>query len=148
MRGADPPLCATHAGRTLHPGPGKRLGPPGGNANALTHGFYSDIVRDLDTGEPLPAAGAISLDDEIAIVRVALRRLLAMLLSGTTPGPVPRRLDALDLARLGGLAFQGARTVARLLQARAELGAAGGGELAAFIDATLDDLSKDWGITL
>jgi hypothetical protein len=148
MRNSDPPLCSYHAGRTLQPGPGKTIGPPEGNANALTHGFYSRILRDPYTGEPLDDPDVVSLDDEIAITRVALRRILAMLLSGTTPGERPRPLDALDYARLGGLAFQGARTVARLLKTKEEIGAGDGGILAEAIDRVLDDLSEEWGVEL
>jgi hypothetical protein len=147
VRGSDPPLCSTHAGRHLYPGPGKKLGAPAGNQNALTHGFYSDVVRDY-AGEPVPSTGGVSLDDEIAIARVALRRILAMLLSGTTLGPVPRRLDTLDLARLGALAFQGTRTIARLLEVQASLGAEGGSDFAIAINNALDALSQEWGVDL
>jgi hypothetical protein len=148
MRDSDPPLCSIHAGRTHKPGPGAALGAPQGNANALTHGFYSRILRSDGTGEPREDAECYSLDDEIAITRVALRRILAMLLSGTSAGDSPRPLDALDYARLGGLAFQGARTVARLLQVRDGLDAAGGGALAEIINQALDELSAEWGVEL
>ena len=148
IHGSDPPICSAHAGRTLNPGPGGQLGAPEGNHNALTHGFYSRVVRDLETGQPLDNADVVSLDDEIAIARVALRRILAMLLSGATLGPNPRRLDAIDVARLGGLAFQGTRTIARRLEVKTNLSAAGGGEFAAAMNDALDALSKEWGIDL
>lgn len=147
MRDSDPPICSVHAGRPYDPGPGKSVGAPPGNDNALFHGLYSAFLRDAD-GNPVEGADATTLDGEIAITRIGLLRVLTMLLTGSTGGTRPRRLDTADIARLVGLAFQGARTVARLLEIRHDLGGDGDDGFLATINETLDELSEKWGFQL
>ena len=90
VRDSSPPLCAAHGGR--------KGGAPPGNQNALTHGFYASTLTpyelaDLDVIGQL--AGDTTLDAEVVITRIALRRLLHMFQTGTTPGPEPQPLAAL-----------------------------------------------------
>ena len=111
-RDSSPPLCSFHSGRT---------GAPPANRNHLIHGFYARILH-TDDLQDLPEDSAQgTLTAEIALVRIALRRLLRMLVRGVTPGPDPKPLDAADYARVIGLTFQGAGALSRLLRANAVL---------------------------
>jgi hypothetical protein len=162
-RDSDESLCAAHAHlatKELQPRPEGT--PPGtppasqpprthggqpGNQNRLLHGFYRrtlhpEEVADLDEG-----AGATDLDGEILIARVALRRTLAMIHSGTTLGENPRALELDELFRLINLAFQGVRTVGRIVTLAHNLGL-GDSLFAKEIDIALDELSAEWGIEL
>jgi hypothetical protein len=139
IRGSDLPCCSPHSGRT---------GAPPGNRNRLVHGFYATILHPQEAADLAAYAGDASLDAEIAITRVALRRILGMLLTGYTLGPDPAPLDALDYARYSGLAFQGAGTVSRLLRARHDLGGDRSDAALGFLDQTLDELGSKWGLHL
>ena len=137
VRGSDPPLCAPHT-------PGK-TGPPQGNRNSLTHGFYASILHPDDLAVLDEHVVDSSLDGEILILRIALRRLQYMITTGTTPGPRPQRLNINNYARLVSLTFQGANTLGRLLRIRHELP---DNPFEKIMDAALDALSEEWGIEL
>ncbi len=139
-RGSQPPLCSAHAG--------DRVGAPPGNQNRRIHGFYATTLHPQELSDLATCASATTLDAEIAITRVALRRIFGMLLTGLTPGPNPRPLDAHDYARFVGLAFQGAGAISRLLRARHALSPGDPGEVHVPMGAILDQLSKDWSIEL
>ncbi len=139
LRGSDPPRCSAHSGRT---------GAPAGNQNRLVHGFYASTLQPDELAALAAHAGDTTLDAEIAITRVALRRILTMLLTGLTPGPNPRPLDAGDYARFIALAFHGAGAISRLLRARHQLGGDQRDEITSFFDQALDELSAKWGIEL
>jgi hypothetical protein len=140
IRGSDPPLCSPHSRGTV--------GAPPGNQNRRTHGFYANVLRRDELADLVACAGDTTLDAEIAITRVALRRALAMLLSGRTPGPDPHRLDATDVARLIGLAFRGAGAISRLLRARQALAPDSGEPFLSVIHDALDKLGEEWGAEL
>lgn len=160
------PYCAAHARLVLHLPPAGTLPPdlaaadaraapsgaPPGNQNRLFHGFYRRTLDDDEAGD-LAEYGELddslhsSLIAEILIARIALRRTLAMLGSGTTLGDNPRVLGREEYVRLISLAFQGVRTIARLLAVQRQLGARDdlwGQDL----DTVLDALSEEWGIEL
>jgi hypothetical protein len=139
IRGSDPPRCSPHSGLT---------GAPPGNQNRLVHGFYATTLHPQEAADLAAYAGDTSLDAEIAITRVALRRILGMLLTGYTPGPDPAPLDALDYARYSGLAFQGAATVSRLLRVRHDLGGDGSDAMLGFLGQALDELGSELGLQL
>lgn len=139
IRGSDPPLCSPHSNR--------KTGAPPGNQNRLVHGFYASVLKHSDRTEDAADTAGTSLDAEIAIVRVALRRILGMLLTGATIGPDPRPLTVHEIARYAGLAFQGAGTVSRLLRARRAL-TGQNDPLDDLMNQTLDILSEQWGIPL
>ena len=146
VRDSDPPLCAAHIPESACPESNRRAsGAPPGNRNALVHGFYTSTLHPDDLATLGDEATASSLDGEILIIRVALRRLQHMILSGATPGPNPRRLEANDYARFIGLTFQGTNTLSRLLRVRYELG---DNPWEKIMDAALDGLSEEWGIEL
>ena len=138
VRDSDPPLCAAHI-------PESDGGAPPGNRNAMVHGFYASTLHPDDLATLDEEATASSLDGEILIIRLALRRLQHMILSGATPGPNPRRLEANDYARFIGLTFQGANTLSRLLRVRWELP---DNPWDRIMDAALDSLSEEWGVEL
>ena len=138
IRDSDPPLCSAH---TLG-----KWGAPLDNHNSLTHGFYASALHPDDLADCDEDAMDPTLVDEILIIRVALRRLQRMILTGTTPGPRPRRLDVHDYARFIGLTFQGTNALARLLRVRHDL--PGNDRWERIVDATLDALSEEWGIEL
>lgn len=123
----DPPTCAAHLPRTKAP--------------ATTHGFYSSAINPDELAALVAFAGDMTLDDEIGVTRVALRRALAAL-----SAPTDETTFALaDFGRLAAVVFAGASTVARLLRARRALsGDAADGIAGAFAQA-LDELHTDWG---
>ena len=138
IRDSDPPRCSAHT-------PGK-VGAPPGNRNNLTHGFYASTLDPDDLAVLDEGAIDTSLDEEIFIVRLALRRMQLMIVTGTTPGPSPQRLDAHDYARFIGLTFQGTNTLSRLLRVRHDL--PGNDRFMQVMDEALDALSEEWGIEL
>jgi hypothetical protein len=84
--------------------PRNRRGAPKGNLNALKHGFYSQAFRsqeaaDLDT---IPAGDLL---DEIAMLRVAARRVFNLSQEEDNPDKLMDSLNGLGLAstRLAGL---------------------------------------------
>ena len=136
VKDTDPPACSAHAGRNVGAG-----GVPG-NQNARTHGFYGRILSEQELADLVLYASDLSLDDEIACVRVALRRTLDFVrdAAGTRDGNTFLRAIA--------LIFHGARTVAYLLRLRQELAAKDGDPFQAIMDQALDGLSEEWGIPL
>jgi hypothetical protein len=105
----DPPLCSTHSGRNVG------AGPPSGNQNRRTHGFYAAAI----TGEELARVTADStLDVELLCARIALSRVMDLLIDARTHDPEGAGLTPGDCVKLVELAFQGARTIARLLRER------------------------------
>jgi hypothetical protein len=98
MRDSEPPRCSPHSGK---------VGAPEDNQNRLTHGFYSTAVHPEELADLASHACDATLLAEIAITRIALRRIFGMLVTGQTPAPNSRPLEARDYARFVGLAFRG-----------------------------------------
>jgi hypothetical protein len=124
------------------------VGAPEGNQNRLVHGFYATAVHPEELDDLRTLACDASLVAEIAITRIALRRIFGMLVTGQTPGPSPRPLEAHDYARFVGLAFQGAGTISRLLRANHAVGGDQPTEFEQIMDAALDQLGAQWGLEL
>lgn len=120
------------------------VGAPPGNQNHLVHGFYSKILLPEEHADLVAYAANTSLEGEIAITRVALRRILGMLLTSVTVGPKPVPLDAQDYARFSSLAFQGAGTISRLLRARKAL-SGDTDELLGFLTRVAEQLDAEEG---
>jgi hypothetical protein len=162
-RDAEAPYCASH----LHLAPGAdpehpdsdlpRPGAPAGDQNRLLHGFYSHglysrnfyshLLPDGEAGDLEEIAEDTSLKDALMATRLVMRRALVMLHTGTTVGDNPHPLSPDATIRLMGLTFQGARTVARLLAIRKDLG----DDLSALeqvMGEALDELSEEWEIEL
>jgi hypothetical protein len=138
MRESDPPRCAPHSGK---------VAAPEGNQNRLVHGLYATAVRPDERDAFEAHAGDATLAAEIAITRIALRRIFGMLLTGETPGDNPRPLDAQDLARYISLAFRGAGTISRLLRANHAVGG-GASDIPQAIESALDALGDRWDLEL
>ena len=156
IRGSDPPTCSPHRHATALPetgdsqaDPGQpRVGAPPGNQNRLVHGFYATVLDPQDRADLVACAADPTLDAEIVVARVALRRILGMLLTGRTPGADGAPLTAWDYARCAGLAFQGAGAVSRLLRARQSLTGGLEGALGSAMGQALKELGEEWGVEL
>lgn len=134
--GTDPPACSAHAGRNVG------AGGPLANQNARTHGFYGRILSEQELADLVAYAADMSLDDEIACARVALRRTLEFIRQD------PDQLDRADFLHAAGLIFQGTRTIALLLLDRRALHAESADAFQAFINQVLDEVNKEWDIDL
>lgn len=134
VRGSEPPRCGSHGGG---------LGVPGaraGNQNALKHGFYSRVLQPGELADLVAFADDLTLDDEIAMSRVALRRILPRLDAG--------ELEVGDLTDLAGLVFAGSRTIARLLRDQRALSGESADGLAGALGVALDEIGTQWGLDL
>lgn len=134
--GTDPPACSAHAGRNVG------AGGPLANQNARTHGFYGRILSEQELADLVAYAADMSLDDELACVRVALRRTLDFIRDA------PEQLDESAFLNAIGLIFRGARTVALLLSYRQALAAGAGDAFLKVIYQALDEINKEWEIEL
>lgn len=143
LRDSDPPTCSTHARRPFEAetAGARTAGAPPGNQNAVTHGFYANALSRKEVADVMKTLGLPTLEPEIACARVALRRVFAFLND-------PSELSAREQARLVSIAFNGARTIARLLREHYAIVGKPPTELARAIDGALDSLSEEWGIPL
>lgn len=133
---SDPPACPGHAPNR----PASAQTPPGGR-NASGQGFYGRVLTAQEIADLVEHANQMSLEDEIALARAALRRVLTHL--NENPD-----LATADLVNLLALAFRGTHTVARLLRdQRALTGVAADGLLGSIAQA-LDELGTEWGVEL
>lgn len=130
LPGSD--LCAAHSGRK------GKAGAPLGNSNARTHGFYDTELTDQELADLVIHAANSTLDDEIALARVALRRLMNYL-------DKKRELPPNEMAAIAPHVFGGARSVARLLRDRRALSGDAADGLLGAIATALDELGSEWG---
>jgi hypothetical protein len=147
-QGSDPPLCASHAGRT----PG--AGPPPNNRNAATHGFYSKVYLPTEIADLLRYTGDMTLDDEIACARVALRRVMELLTraqrdpehagDSTKPGG----MEIHDYAELAGLVLQATRTIGHLMRERRAVSGEAADSMVSALAQVIDGLATEWGVEL
>jgi hypothetical protein len=143
MRDSDPPLCSAHAGRTVG------AGAPLGNQNRRTHGFYGRILQPDEVADLEIVAEDTTIDDEIAIARIALRRVFKMLLTGATLGDDPQPLSPSDQVRLLGLVFRGVGSISRVLRIRQQLpGFEENDPIHESLVAAYEELTQKWGIEL
>jgi hypothetical protein len=139
IRGSDPPRCSPHS---------RMVATPKEEPNHPVPEFYATAVHPEELVDLTDHAGDATLLAEIAITRIALRRIFGMLVTGQTAGPNPRPLEALDYARFVGLAFRGAGTISRLLRANHAVGGDQPTEFEQMMDAALDQLGAQWGVEL
>lgn len=125
VRGSDPPACISHLSSTS--------GEQGFYSHALTKEELADLVRH---------AADLTLDEEIACTRIAVRRTLEFL------GQGQGSLSEGDYLRAAGLVFQGARTIARLLRDQQALMGDSADRMKAIFDTALDALSAEWEVEL
>ena len=111
-----------------------RGGQPG-NSNALKHGFYSRKFKDLDVKD-LQAVTA-TIDDEIAALRVAARRVFEY-------ADQVGESDPMDAIKAFGVFGSQVKTIGGLLRTKAIASSNAGDEIArAAIDAILE-VAKEW----
>jgi len=124
------------SGRRLGFDTDKSRGAQPGNVNALVAGFYSRTFTDEELVEIGRLAVAdLSLDEEIAMLRVLMRRVLEA------------KMEAGDMIELFGRATGQLR---RLLQTRMELEAEGRSEdtVSRAMERALDELADELGVSL
>ena len=129
----QPPACIAHAGRR------RGSGAPRGNQNARTHGFYARTLSPQEVGDLVSYAANMSLDDELACARVALRRVLEFVQQDSSD------LNQDQYIQVVKLVFYGTRTIARLLRERTTLSDAAADRLTRIFGKVLDDLGGEWG---
>ena len=158
VRGTDPPTCTSHlhvepigGGSDRGAAPRVWLGAQGRAlaaarspeaARGSEQGFYTPTLSAEELADLVLYAADLTLADEIACTRVAVRRTLEFL------GQERGSLSESAYLRAAGLVFQGARTIARLLRDQQALVGDSGDRLTAIFDAALDSLSAEWGIEL
>jgi hypothetical protein len=131
MRGRD--ICNSHAGLNLG------AGAPPGNTNRLDHGFYSRQYTPQEMADLVTLSDITGLDDEIATIRIATRRVMAHL---------KEELDPWRFERLTKLVYGGAVTIARLLRTRQLLDQDQLSPFDHIIAGVLDDISSDIKVNL
>ena len=105
-------------------------------------GFYGHTLTDEELADLVIYAAELTLDDEIACTRIAVRRTLEFL------NQRPGSLSETEYLRAAGLVFQGTRTIARLLREQQALSGGSDSRFQDIMDAALDGLSEEWGIEL
>lgn len=133
VRGSDPPLCSAHGGRK------QSSGSQDEGKNAFKHGFYSRLLSADELSDLMAFIDDPTLEDEIAIARVMLRRAMARLAEND--------MDEEELNDLAELVLSGTRTIGRLLRDQKELSNKSNEGLAAIGEA-LDKIAAEMGIEL
>lgn len=146
VHGSEPPACSAHlrshsGASTLEQAYSAYLRSRPGES-APEPGFYDHTLSDEELADLVIYAAELSLDDEIACTRIAVRRTLEFL------NQRPGSLSESEFLRAAGLVFQGVRTIARLLREQQALTGGSDDRLQAIFDAALDGLSEEWGIEL
>ena len=134
VRGSAPPRCSAHLGRN------RGAGAPAGNQNRRTHGFYGRYYSADELDALAEYAADDSLDSEIGVVRVALRRALKVLQDEDA--------DPALVAALTPLVFAGGRTVARLLRDRRLLSGQDADTIMREMADALEELGTELGVRL
>ena len=144
--GLPEPAGSRHLGSSLSEGvpepAGSRSQGSASGESAPEPGFYDHTLTDEELADLVIYAAELTLDDEIACTRIAVRRTLEFL---------NQRSDSpsdTEYLRAAGLVFQGARTIARLLREQQALSGGSDSRFQEIMDAALDGLSEEWGIEL
>jgi len=160
VRGSDPPACPGHfhphapdesaekvrpSTQTVpdqacsHPPDLKQVAP---EIAEPAESFYTPVLSRQELADLVTYAAEMTLADEIACARAAVRRTLEFLSRG------PDAVSESNYLRAVGLVHQGTRAIAQLLRDQQALGGSVSDQLQAIIDAALDDLSEEWGVDL
>jgi hypothetical protein len=147
VRGSDPPLCSSHAGRArtddvARPDrlPGPAAAEPGETLEQDTRAPRLEEAPQLEEIALLVnLALDDSLEDEVAASRIAVQRVMEELREELSPA---------EFARLAGLVFRGSDTIARLLRAQRELSGETADGMAGAISEALDALGDELGVEL
>lgn len=139
VRDTSPPLCAAHSSRVVG------AGAPSGNQNRAEHGFYSRILENGELADLVKFSEDLSLDDEIGLVRVTLRRVMARFkLSNLERDDVANE----EMIKMAGLVMAGARTIARLLRDKRALSGKAADGISGAIAQALDEMGTEYGLPL
>ncbi|MCW7072212.1 MAG: hypothetical protein OCU12_07825 [Methanophagales archaeon] len=140
MHDSDPPICAVHAKRN------KGRGAKPGNQNSRQHGFYGQTYTPEEIADLIAYAEDMTIDDEIAAARVALRRVMQVISTAELPSGTAGYLESLELtANLAPLIFTGTNSIARLLRTKRALDGKSSDGIAAAIAQALDELNTEFG---
>jgi hypothetical protein len=149
VRGSDPPACPSHFHAPAPQAAAKRDRPdsPAVPEQApdpaeRVESFYTPVLSRQELADLVTYAAEITLADEIACARAAVRRTLEFLSRG------PDAVSESNYLRAVGLVHQGTRAIAQLLRDQQALGGSASEQFQAIIDAALDDLSEEWGVEL
>jgi hypothetical protein len=115
----------------------RRRGAQPGNKNALKHGFYARSFSNLEDRD-LQTVAASDLTSEIAMLRVALRRVFDSSSAATDPDTAHAALTVLG---------QSASRLAGLLRNQRLLEGSSSVEVAAALNQALADVVKEFGDT-
>jgi hypothetical protein len=114
-------------------------GAPAGNRNRRIHGLYGKYITPDDMTALAVVGTSVTLDDEIAFIRVVLRRLADL---ASQAGTIE------EACRLASTLFTGTGQVAHLLRAQQALTGQTADTLATAIASALDELGEEWGLQL
>ena len=127
IRESQPPLCRAHSGR-------QRLEQETDDERQRKN-FYRRTYSLEEVADLVHLALDHSLDDEVAAVRVAVRRVMQQLHEELTPT---------EYARLASAIFTGANTIARLVRTSRDLADDTRDVIRSVIEQVLDEQSGDW----
>ena len=116
----------------------RKRGAQPGNLNALKHGFYARFFRPAEASD-LEAILETGLSDEIALLRVAMRRLFERAAETDEPR---------DYARLFAALAAAAGRLASLVQVQARLGKDSGADVIAAINQALSEVRDEMKLKL
>lgn len=133
VRGTEPPLCSAHSGRTAKGSGGQK-----GNQNRRTHGFYGRYYTKEEVEALNEYRSDGTLEDEIALMRVAMRRVIAHM---------NKIDDDIMMIMMTKLLMTGGRTLAKMLRDKQVLDGGDGSVLRELAEA-LDELGTEWGIEI
>ena len=111
-----------------------RGGAPRGNTNALKHGFYSRRFRKSEVAD-LEVTNATALRDEIAMLRVCLRRMVEW---------APAIKSFADAATFVRVISLGSGALARLIRIQKAIG---GSDFEAALYQAISEVGQELGIT-
>lgn len=111
-----------------------------GNQNRLAHGWYSPVFSVDEIVDLVNLADDTTLDDEIAAVRVALRRVFKIIFDN--------ELTSDQYAQLISLTFTGANTIARLLRAKKVISGEAADGISGSFATVLDELNDIFDVEL
>lgn len=142
LKGSSPPRCRVHARQTparaaLVPASPGRAEPSPSETRGC---FYRQALTPSEVADLIPVAGDLSLQDEIALTRITLRRVVNLL--------EDRSLHPDQVANLSKLVLTGVRTVAHLLRQHQALTGSGADSYAVAMGVGLDALGSQLGIDL
>lgn len=112
----------------------KRGGQPR-NQNAVKHGFYSQMFTDLEVKD-LESVMALDLTGEIAMLRVALRRVFDVVATATEAEGALAALSALG---------QASTRLAGLLKVQKMVAGSGNVDVAGALSEALSEVIKEFG---